>query len=129
MQLKAGFTVEHVFVLTKIFAQNIWTARVNQTVQTQISLLLQILVLIAYVQKSRLNVHADVDGWARCLSCGLSHHLHPCFVYLSSEGSCQSVHLGRQARVSVCYPTIQMYSCACLFRVNMVDSQYEPAST
>ena len=51
-----------------------------------------IFVLIAYAQKPLLDANADVSSDARCLKFGPSLHLQPCFLYLSSEGSGESVH-------------------------------------
>ena len=37
-----------------------------------------------------VNTHADVSSEARDLNFGLSSHLHPYFVYVSSQGSGES---------------------------------------
>ena len=63
--------------------------------------LYMILVLIAYAQKPSLNAHADISSGARGLNFGLSLHLLTNFVYSSSEGSGESVHLQRLARAFV----------------------------
>ena len=57
----------------------------------------EILVLIAYAQMYLINAHSDVSSKVRGLSFVLSHHLHRYFVYASSEGSGESVHMHRLA--------------------------------
>ena len=42
-----------------------------------------------------INAHADATREARGLKFGLSLHLHPYFVYASTEGSGESVHMHR----------------------------------
>ena len=49
-------------------------------------------VFIAYALILLINVRADVSSEARGLNVCLSFHLHPYFVYGSSEGSSESVH-------------------------------------
>ena len=44
-------------------------------------------VLIAYVQKPPLNLHADVSSGTRGLNFGLNLYLHPYSVYASNKGS------------------------------------------
>ena len=44
-------------------------------------------MLVAYVQKPQINAHTDVYWWATVLNFCPSLHLHPYFVYRSSEGS------------------------------------------
>ena len=57
----------------------------------------EILVTIAYAQMYLINAHSDVSNKAKGLSFVLSHHLQPYFVYASSEGSGESVHMHRLA--------------------------------
>ena len=45
------------------------------------------MVLMSYVQKPPVNAHADMSNMANGLIFGLSLHLHPYFVHMSSEGS------------------------------------------
>ena len=52
---------------------------------------------IAYGQMPLLNAHADLFSWTRGLMFGLSLHLHPYFVYVSSEGCGESEHMPRFA--------------------------------
>ena len=59
------------------------------------------LVLIPYAETSTLNTHADVSSGVRVLKFGLMLHLHPYFVYASSEGYGESVHMHRLAWASV----------------------------
>ena len=47
---------------------------------------------ITKVQMSVINTHADISRKASGLRFGLSLHLHQYFVYVSSEGSAESVH-------------------------------------
>ena len=56
-----------------------------------------LLVLIAYAQIFHINDHSDISRVARGLNFGLSPHLHPYFVYTSSEGSGESANLRRLA--------------------------------
>ena len=42
---------------------------------------MRIWLFMAYVQKPLSNVHANVLRRARGLNFGVSHHLHPYFVY------------------------------------------------
>ena len=60
-----------------------------------------ILARIAYAQTPQLNAHAEVFSGARGLNFGLSLHLHPYFVYASSEGSGESAQARRLAWVFV----------------------------
>ena len=46
-----------------------------------------ILVFILCEQKPPINANADISSKARCFNFGLSLHLHPYFVYASSESS------------------------------------------
>ena len=55
----------------------------------------EVLGLIAYTQKPSLNVHAEVSRGARSLTFNLSHHLHPYFAFMGSEGSGESALLRR----------------------------------
>ena len=57
----------------------------------------EILVIIAYAQMYLINAHSGISIKARGLSFVLSHHLHPYFVYASSGGSGESVHMHRLA--------------------------------
>ena len=50
----------------------------------------QILVLIAYALKTPLNDHVDISSGARGLNLDTRSHLHPYFVYASSESSGES---------------------------------------
>ena len=52
---------------------------------------------IAYAQKSPLNAHIDVSDRARGLKFVPGLHLHPYFVYASSETSSESAHMRRLA--------------------------------
>ena len=61
----------------------------------------EILVLIAYVRESPLNADADKSSRARGLKFCLSLHLHPYFVYTSSEASGESAQLRRLTRAFV----------------------------
>ena len=54
-------------------------------------------VFFRYEQKPPLNAYAGVYRRARGLKFALSLHLHPFFVYISSKGSGESMHLGRIA--------------------------------
>ena len=58
---------------------------------------MRFLVRIAYAQKPHLSAHAFVSSKARNLNFGLSLHLNPNFVYASSNGSGESVHMRRLA--------------------------------
>ena len=49
-------------------------------------------------QVPSLNAAAKVSSQALDIKFGLSLHLHPFFVYVSSEGSGESAHLRRLAR-------------------------------
>ena len=63
-----------------------------------------ILVLIAYAQRPPLNAHAGVSSGSRGLTVGVSLHLHPYFMYASSEGSGQSAQTHQSLRCSTnCY--------------------------
>ena len=44
-------------------------------------------VLITYAHNPHVNTHSDVSNKATGLNFGLSLHLHPYFVKVSSEGS------------------------------------------
>ena len=55
----------------------------------------EILALIAYAQRRRLNDHADVSSMARGLSFGPSFYLYPYFVYASGEDSDETAHMRR----------------------------------
>ena len=48
-----------------------------------------------------INTHAGVSNGARSLQFGLSLHLHPFFVYASSEDSGESAHMRRLAWIFV----------------------------
>ena len=50
----------------------------------------EILVRISYMQKPPLKAHADISSRAKSLNLSRSLHLHPNFVYVSSEGSGKS---------------------------------------
>ena len=52
-----------------------------------------ILVLIAHAQKPPLNAHADVYSEDRALKFGLNPHLYQLFVYVSTEGLGEYVHM------------------------------------
>ena len=54
-------------------------------------------VLIAYAQMLLINAHYVVSSNARGLNFGPRLHLHPYFVYASSEGSGESAHMHRLA--------------------------------
>ena len=56
------------------------------------------LIHIACAQTPSRNAHGDVGREARSIFCGMSHHLHPYFVYASSKDPGESVHMGRLAR-------------------------------
>ena len=55
----------------------------------------EILALIAYAQRPRLNTRADVASGARRLNLGMSLNLHPYFVYASGEGPDETAHMRR----------------------------------
>ena len=59
----------------------------------------EIMVRIVYAQKPLMIVHSDVCS----SSFALSFHLHPWFVYSSSEGSGESAYA--QTRLSICCST------------------------
>ena len=54
-------------------------------------------LLTACAQVPLINAHPDVFKEARGLYFGLSLHLHPYFMYASSEGSGESAHMRRLA--------------------------------
>ena len=58
---------------------------------------MRFLVCIAYEQKPPFSAHAFVSSKARDLNFGLSLHLNQNFVYASSNGSGESVHMRRLA--------------------------------
>ena len=58
--------------------------------------------IIAYAQMSLINANADVFVKARDLNFCFSLHLHPCFVYASSEDSGESVHIRIHAFYRIC---------------------------
>ena len=58
----------------------------------------EILVLIAYARTLQINTRVDVSNNVRGLKFSPSLHLRPCFVYTSSKGSGESVHMHRLAR-------------------------------
>ena len=49
--------------------------------------------VIVYAQMSLINAYADVSSRDTGLTFGLSLHLCPFFVYVSSEGSGKSAHI------------------------------------
>ena len=53
-----------------------------------------ILILISHAGKPHLKAHVDVSSGASDLNFGPSLHLHPYFVYSSSEGSV-SLHISQ----------------------------------
>ena len=55
----------------------------------------EILVLIAHAQELPLDAQFDVSSGARVLKFGTSLYIHTYFVYASSEGSGESVHVHR----------------------------------
>ena len=55
------------------------------------------LVPIAYAQVNHLDTHADLPRGTICLKMSLGLHLHPYFVYASSEGSGESARMRRLA--------------------------------
>ena len=57
----------------------------------------EILVLITYGQMPLINAHVAVSSRVRGLVCGRIVLLYPYFMYVSSEGSCESVHMGKLA--------------------------------
>ena len=57
----------------------------------------EISVLITYAQMRLINGHVAVSSRGRGLICGLSVLLYPYFMYVSSEGSCESVHMRKLA--------------------------------
>ena len=59
----------------------------------------EILVDNAHAQTPPLNANAGVSSGIKVLNCDLSLHLHPYFVYASSERSGESAHMRRLARV------------------------------
>ena len=61
----------------------------------------EILVLITHAQKPPINTHADISRGAKGLNFGLNLHLHPFFVYVGSNGFCESVLLCRLVCVFV----------------------------
>ena len=60
--------------------------RVNEPAQ-------ETLVLIAHAQELTLNTRAGVSGGARYLNFGMSYHLYPYFVYMSTEYIDESAQL------------------------------------
>ena len=67
-----------------------------------------------------LKPDADVFNGARDLNCDPSLHLHPIFVYASSTGSDESMHMSRLTRAFVVrrcdkYSTDKLVPC---FRLN-----------
>ena len=52
-------------------------------------------MLSAYAQMPQINVNAELSSEVRCLNFGLILHLHPYFVYASSDDSGASVHMRR----------------------------------
>ena len=59
----------------------------------------EILVPIPYTQKPPLKDHADLSSMVRGLNFGLSLHQHSYFMYVSSEGYDESVHMYKLAGV------------------------------
>ena len=52
-------------------------------------------MLIAYVQMSLVNTHADLSSKDRGLNSSLFLHLHPYFMYVRRKGSGESALVGR----------------------------------
>ena len=52
---------------------------------------------IAYALNYTLSAHADISSGYAILNYGFGLHLHPYFVYASSDGSGESAHLRRHA--------------------------------
>ena len=65
----------------------------------------KISVLITYVKTPLrlINAHADIFSIARSLNFGLSLHLHPFFVYASSEGFGESAHIADAISIKILY--------------------------
>ena len=53
--------------------------------------------MIAYAQMPLMNAHTDISSEVGGSKFGLSLHIHPYFVYASSEDSAESVHKRRHA--------------------------------
>ena len=54
--------------------------------------------ICANASSTVVNGNGDVLSQSRGLHFGLSFHLHPYFVYASSDGTVESVHMRRLAR-------------------------------
>ena len=52
-------------------------------------------VPISYVRKPPLSPYAGISSGARGLNFGLSHHIHPYFVFVSCKGSGESATFGK----------------------------------
>ena len=57
------------------------------------------------MKRPPLNARAGVSSRARSVNVALSLHLHPNFVYASSEGCDEPAHL-MQAHLSLCFSTM-----------------------
>ena len=68
---------------------------------------------MAYVQKPLLNAYADLSSMARGLFFCLSLHLHPYFVYASSEKSGESSLLN----------TLSIFKIACFLLCSILTIQ------
>ena len=53
---------------------------------------------LSHLRKPSIKHHADISSRTRGPNFGTSLHLHPYFVYASSEGSGEYVHMRRLAR-------------------------------
>ena len=66
---------------------------------------------IANAQMPLINAIADVSGEARDLNFCLSLHLHPCFVYASTEDSGEYAHMQIHAYYRICANVSNEYQC------------------
>ena len=74
----------------------------------------KIAVLITYVQMPLMNSHADISSKAKGLNFGLSLYLHSYFVYWSSKGSSESVHMCRQTCLSLRFILMELVLKSCI---------------
>ena len=57
----------------------------------------EISVLIIYAQMTLINAHVAVSSRLTGLMCGLSVLLYTYFMFVNSEGSCETVHMRKLA--------------------------------
>ena len=67
--------------------------------------------IIPFAQMSLINANADVSSEARDLNFDLSFHLHPYFVYASSEDSGEPAHIHIHANYHICATVSNKCQC------------------